>query len=205
VHDKRQRLSPLMRQTLSVRSRTLARCSRSTLHSDCSHGGKRTTALREKTMVGTRSKITLRRGCPSGRRPGLRRVGCLGTGPENRLHHQVFPPRSLHRCRRRAALAASLAQHGDDDADWHVRHVKGADWLGDQEAIEYTSARPARSINSSTGVFAVPRREEGRQDYHGRSAAMTTAYGRGTAQRTCRGRRQQTARHAAPPCTAKVS
>ena len=70
---------------------------------------------------------------------GLRAaVGCAEAG----LAAPPASPRSSRpartRSRRRAASAAALGNMGEDDWRWHMYDtVKGSDWLGDQDAIEY--------------------------------------------------------------------
>jgi len=70
---------------------------------------------------------------------GLRATMGVGRGgPAHRLHHQGLPDAFAHggcagrHCRRRSATC------GPDDWRWHMYDtVKGSDWLGDQDAIEY--------------------------------------------------------------------
>src|ERR1044071_8985455 len=50
---------------------------------------------------------------------------------------QVFPTRS-HTVAAQGGMSASLGNMGEDDWRWHMYDtVKGSDWLGDQDAIEY--------------------------------------------------------------------
>ena len=58
-------------------------------------------------------------------------------GVEDRLHHQGVPdPR--HTVAAQGGIAASLGNMGPDHWTWHMYDtVKGSDWLGDQDAIEY--------------------------------------------------------------------
>ena len=50
---------------------------------------------------------------------------------------KVFPTRS-HTVAAQGGISASLGNMGEDDWRWHMYDtVKGADWLGDQDAIEY--------------------------------------------------------------------
>ena len=47
-------------------------------------------------------------------------------------------PRSSHTVAAKGGIAASLGNQGPDDWRWHMYDtVKGSDWLGDQDAIEY--------------------------------------------------------------------
>jgi succinate dehydrogenase / fumarate reductase flavoprotein subunit len=75
---------------------------------------------------------------------------------------------------------------GPDDWRWHMYDtVKGSDWLGDQDAIEYL-CREAPAAVYELEHFGVPfsRTEEGKI-YQRPFGGMTTNFGEGTAQRTC--------------------
>ena len=75
---------------------------------------------------------------------------------------------------------------GEDDWRWHMYDtVKGSDWLGDQDAIEYM-CREAIPAIIELEHYGVPfsRTEEGKI-YQRPFGGMTTEYGKGTAQRTC--------------------
>ena len=88
--------------------------------------------------------------------------------------------------RRRAASRPSLGNMGQDDWRWHMYDtVKGSDWLGDQDAIEYL-VRNAPAAVYELEHWGVPfsRTEEGKI-YQRPFGGMTTDYGKGTAQRTC--------------------
>jgi succinate dehydrogenase / fumarate reductase, flavoprotein subunit len=83
-------------------------------------------------------------------------------------------------------IAAALGNMGEDDWRWHMYDtVKGADWLGDQDAIEYL-CRNAPAAVYELEHWGVPfsRREDGKI-YQRPFGGMTTHYGKGTAQRTC--------------------
>jgi len=69
---------------------------------------------------------------------GLRAVvGCGEAGLKTACISKVFPTRS-HTVAAQGGIAASLGNMGEDDWRWHMYDtVKGADWLGDQDAIEY--------------------------------------------------------------------
>src|SRR5207253_1015825 len=74
----------------------------------------------------------------------------------------------------------------EDDWRWHMYDtVKGSDWLGDQDAIEYL-CRNAPEAVYELEHWGLPfsRREDGRI-YPRPFGGMTTHYGKGTAQRTC--------------------
>src|ERR1019366_227429 len=69
---------------------------------------------------------------------GLRAVvGCGEAGLRTARISKVFPTRS-HTVSAQGGIAAALGNMGEDDWRWHMYDtVKGADWLGDQDAIEY--------------------------------------------------------------------
>jgi succinate dehydrogenase / fumarate reductase flavoprotein subunit len=83
-------------------------------------------------------------------------------------------------------ISASLGNMGEDDWRWHMYDtVKGSDWLGDQDTIEYM-CRNAPAAVYELEHWGVPfsRTEEGKI-YQRPFGGMTTHYGKGTAQRTC--------------------
>ena len=98
---------------------------------------------------------------------------------------KVFPTRS-HTVAAQGGISAALGNMGEDDWRWHMYDtVKGSDWLGDQDAIEYMckEAMPAVIELEHYGV-PFSRTEDGRI-YQRPFGGMTTRYGEGTAQRTC--------------------
>ena len=98
---------------------------------------------------------------------------------------KVFPTRS-HTVAAQGGISAALGNMGDDDWRWHMYDtVKGSDWLGDQDAIEYMCKEAPDAI-IELEHYGVPfsRTEEGRI-YQRPFGGMTTHYGEGTAQRTC--------------------
>jgi succinate dehydrogenase / fumarate reductase flavoprotein subunit len=64
---------------------------------------------------------------------------------------KVFPTRS-HTVAAQGGISAALGNMGEDDWRWHMYDtVKGSDWLGDQDAIEYMCREaPPRSSSWST-------------------------------------------------------
>jgi succinate dehydrogenase / fumarate reductase flavoprotein subunit len=76
---------------------------------------------------------------------------------------------------------------GEDDWRWHMYDtVKGSDWLGDQDAIEYMCRHaPAAVYELEHWGLPFSRREEDGKIYQRPFGGMTTHYGKGTAQRTC--------------------
>ena len=98
---------------------------------------------------------------------------------------KVFPTRS-HTVAAQGGISAALGNMGEDDWRWHMYDtVKGSDWLGDQDAIEYL-VRNAPAAVYELEHFGVPfsRTEEGKI-YQRAFGGMTSRYGEGIAQRTC--------------------
>ena len=83
-------------------------------------------------------------------------------------------------------MSAALGNMGEDDWRWHMYDtVKGSDWLGDQDAIEYMCREAADAV-IELEHFGVPfsRTEEGKI-YQRPFGGMTTHFGEGRAERTC--------------------
>ncbi|SDF59702.1 succinate dehydrogenase flavoprotein subunit [Dyella sp. 333MFSha] len=98
---------------------------------------------------------------------------------------KVFPTRS-HTVAAQGGISAALGNMGEDDWRFHFYDtIKGSDWLGDQDAIEYM-CREAIPAIIELEHYGVPfsRTEEGKI-YQRPFGGMTTHYGQGTAQRTC--------------------
>ncbi len=116
---------------------------------------------------------------------GLRAVvGCSEAGLKTACISKVFPTRS-HTVAAQGGISAALGNMGEDDWRWHMYDtVKGADWLGDQDAIEYMCRNAPRAVYELEH-WGVPfsRTDEGKI-YQRPFGGMTTHYGRGTAQRT---------------------
>jgi succinate dehydrogenase / fumarate reductase, flavoprotein subunit len=95
---------------------------------------------------------------------GLRAaLGASQAGLKTACISKVFPTRS-HTVAAQGGIAASLANMGADDWRWHMYDtVKGADWLGDQDAIEYL-VRNAPTAVYELEHFGMPfsRTEEGK-------------------------------------------
>ncbi|HXS03037.1 MAG TPA: succinate dehydrogenase flavoprotein subunit [Rhodanobacter sp.] len=98
---------------------------------------------------------------------------------------KVFPTRS-HTVAAQGGISAALGNMGEDDWRFHFYDtVKGGDWLGDQDAIEYMCKNaPAAIIELEHYGVPFSRTEEGKI-YQRPFGGMTTHYGKGTAQRTC--------------------
>src|SRR5262245_43761956 len=117
---------------------------------------------------------------------GLRAtLGCSEAGLKTACLTKVFPTRS-HTVSAQGGIAAALGNMGEDDWRWHMYDtVKGSDWLGDQDAIEYMCKQaPASVIELEHYGVPFSRTEDGRI-YQRPFGGMTTRYGQGTAQRTC--------------------
>ena len=118
---------------------------------------------------------------------GLRAtVGCSQAGLRTACISKVFPTRS-HTVAAQGGVAASLGNMGKDTWQWHMYDtVKGSDWLGDQDAIEYL-VRNAPAAVYELEHWGVPfSRTEGGQIYQRPFGGMTTEFGNGPpAQRTC--------------------
>ena len=98
---------------------------------------------------------------------------------------KVFPTRS-HTVAAQGGISAALGNMGEDDWRWHMYDtVKGSDWLGDQDAIEFM-CKEAPGAVIELEHYGVPfsRTDDGRI-YQRPFGGMTTHYGKGTAQRTC--------------------
>ncbi len=117
---------------------------------------------------------------------GLRAtMGLADAGLRTACVSKVFPTRS-HTVAAQGGISASLGNMGEDDWRWHMYDtIKGSDWLGDQDAIEYM-CREAIPAIVELEHFGVPfsRTEDGRI-YQRPFGGMTTHFGEGTAHRTC--------------------
>ena len=117
---------------------------------------------------------------------GLRAtLGMAAVGLSTACITKGFPTRS-HTVAAQGGMSASLGNMGPDSWQWHMYDtVKGSDWLGDQDAIEYM-CREAVPAVIELEHYGVPfsRTEEGKI-YQRPFGGMTTNFGEGTAQRTC--------------------
>ncbi|MGI9225672.1 MAG: succinate dehydrogenase flavoprotein subunit [Woeseiaceae bacterium] len=117
---------------------------------------------------------------------GLRATfGLAEAGFKTACITKVFPTRS-HTVAAQGGISAALGNMGDDDWRWHMYDtIKGSDWLGDQDAIEYM-CKEAPDAVIELEHYGVPfsRTEDG-LIYQRPFGGMTTHYGEGTAQRTC--------------------
>ena len=118
---------------------------------------------------------------------GLRAaLGMASSGLKTACVTKVFPTRS-HTVAAQGGMAASLGNMGDGD-NWRFHMydtVKGSDWLGDQDAIEYMCREAAPAV-LELEHYGVPfsRTDDGRI-YQRPFGGQTIGYGKTMAQRTC--------------------
>jgi succinate dehydrogenase / fumarate reductase flavoprotein subunit len=117
---------------------------------------------------------------------GLRAVvGCAQAGLRTACITKVFPTRS-HTVAAQGGIAAALGNMGPDDWRWHMYDtVKGSDWLGDQDAIEYLCRNAPEAVYELEHWGLPFSRTEDGKIYQRPFGGMTTDYGKGIAQRTC--------------------
>src|ERR1700691_104171 len=116
---------------------------------------------------------------------GLRAtLGMGAAGLKTACITKVFPTRS-HTVAAQGGIGAALGNMGEDDWRWHMYDtVKGSDWLGDQDAIEYMCREGIPAI-IELEHWGVPfSRLENGKIYQRAFGGMTTHYGKGIAQRT---------------------
>ncbi|MAB11739.1 MAG: succinate dehydrogenase flavoprotein subunit [Hyphomonas sp.] len=117
---------------------------------------------------------------------GLRAaLGAAQAGLKTACITKVFPTRS-HTVAAQGGIAASLGNMGEDNWRWHMYDtVKGSDWLGDQDAIEYLTRNAPKAVYELEH-WGMPfsRTEEGKI-YQRAFGGMTRDFGEGPVQRTC--------------------
>ena len=118
---------------------------------------------------------------------GLRAtLGMAEKGLKTACITKVFPTRS-HTVAAQGGISAALGNMGEDNWRWHMYDtVKGSDWLGDQDAIQYMCQNAPKAI-IELEHYGVPfsRTEDGKI-YQRPFGGMTTHFGEGkAAQRTC--------------------
>src|SRR5688572_7700692 len=112
-------------------------------------------------------------------------MGAAEKGLKTACVTKVFPTRS-HTVAAQGGISAALGNMGPDHWTWHMYDtVKGSDWLGDQDAIEYMCKEAPQAV-IELEHYGVPfsRTDEGRI-YQRPFGGMTTEFGKGIAQRTC--------------------
>lgn len=117
---------------------------------------------------------------------GLRAgFGCAEKGLKTAFISKVFPTRS-HTVAAQGGISAALGNMGDDDWRYHFYDtIKGSDWLGDQDAIEYMTKEAIPAIYELEHYGVPFSRTAAGKIYQRAFGGMTTEYGKGTAQRTC--------------------
>ena len=117
---------------------------------------------------------------------GLRATFGMGAaGLKTACITKVFPTRS-HTVAAQGGVAASLGNMDEDDWRWHMYDtVKGSDWLGDQDAIEYMCREAVQAVYELEH-FGVPfsRTEDGKI-YQRPFGGHMTDYGKEPARRAC--------------------
>src|SRR6202000_2049856 len=117
---------------------------------------------------------------------GLRAVLGMGAaGLKTACISKVFPTRS-HTVAAQGGIGAALGNMGEDDWRWHMYDtVKGSDWLGDQDAIEYMCRNAIPAIYELEH-YGVPfsRRGDGKI-YQRPFGGHTLRYGEAMARRAC--------------------
>ena len=118
---------------------------------------------------------------------GLRATfGMAEAGLRTACITKVFPTRS-HTVAAQGGISAALGNMSEDDWRWHMYDtVKGSDWLGDQDSIQYMCQNaPAAIIELEHYGVPFSRTKEGKI-YQRPFGGMTTQFGEGApAQRTC--------------------
>jgi len=117
---------------------------------------------------------------------GLRAaVGLSESGLKTACISKVFPTRS-HTAAAQGGISAALGNAGEDDWRWHMYDtVKGSDWLGDQDCIEYLCKEAPQAV-IELEHYGVPfsRTEDGKI-YQRAFGGMTKNYGNEPIRRTC--------------------
>ena len=99
---------------------------------------------------------------------------------------KVFPTRS-HTVAAQGGISAALGNMGEDDWRWHMYDtIKGSDWLGDQDAIEYMCKNAMQAVIELESYGVPFSRTVDGKIYQRPFGGMTTHFGEGeSAQRTC--------------------
>ncbi len=113
---------------------------------------------------------------------GLRTtMGAANQGLKTACITKVFPTRS-HTVAAQGGIAASLGNMGPDHWTWHMYDtVKGADWLGDQDAIEYLCREAPAAVIELEHAGLPFSRTRRRQDLPARVRRNDPEHGRGPA------------------------
>src|SRR6201996_2263362 len=116
---------------------------------------------------------------------GLRAtLECATSGLKTACITKVFPTRS-HTVAAQGGISAALGNMGEDDWRWHMYDtVKGSDWLGDQDAIEYLCKNAPDAVYELEHLGVPFSRTEEGKIYQRAFGGMTSNFGKGIAQRT---------------------
>ena len=117
---------------------------------------------------------------------GLRAcVGVAAKGLKTACITKVFPTRS-HTVAAQGGISAALGNVGEDNWRWHMYDtVKGSDWLGDQDAIEYMCKEAMNSV-IELEHFGVPFSRTNKGKIYQRAfGGMSKHYGKEQVHRTC--------------------
>ncbi|MEG6507952.1 succinate dehydrogenase flavoprotein subunit [Methyloligella sp. 2.7D] len=117
---------------------------------------------------------------------GLRAVvGCSEAGLRTACITKVFPTRS-HTVAAQGGIAASLGNMHPDDWRWHMYDtVKGSDWLGDQDAIEYLCRHAPQAVYELEHWGMPFSRTDQGKILQRAFGGMSVDFGNGQAMRTC--------------------
>jgi succinate dehydrogenase flavoprotein subunit len=111
---------------------------------------------------------------------GLRAtLGMAEQGLKTACVTKVFPTRS-HTVAAQGGVAASLGNMGEDSWQWHMYDtVKGSDWLGDNDTIEYVTREAPRAVYELEHYGVPFSRTEDGKIYQRPFGGHTTEYGEG--------------------------
>ena len=117
---------------------------------------------------------------------GLRSaLGAARAGLSVACVSKVFPTRS-HTVAAQGGISAALGNAGRDDWRFHMYDtVKGSDWLGDQDAIEYLCKEAVDAVIELEHMGVPFSRDENGKIYQRAFGGMSSDYGKNTVQRTC--------------------
>ena len=117
---------------------------------------------------------------------GLRAcMGVAAKGLKTACITKVFPTRS-HTVAAQGGISAALGNVGEDDWRWHMYDtVKGSDWLGDQDAIEYMCKEAMDSVIELENYGVPFSRTKNGKIYQRAFGGMSKNYGKEQAERTC--------------------
>jgi succinate dehydrogenase / fumarate reductase, flavoprotein subunit len=117
---------------------------------------------------------------------GLRAaVGMVEAGLNVACVSKVYPTRS-HTVAAQGGINAALGNMNDDDWRYHMYDtVKGSDWLGDQDAIEYMTKNAPAAVYELEHYGVPFSRTEAGKVYQRAFGGQSVSYGKGQAYRTC--------------------